>query len=431
MGCVTNWIRYPKYSPKCYYFTTLNDVVKLYREAIPFIPYGNGRSYSDCCLSKNVLLLRSQRYILDFDEKNGIIHCLAGVLLSEIIEFVVPKGWFLKVTPGTKYITVGGAIASDVHGKNHHKDGCFSESVVEFRLLLPSGDIVTCKKGDELFHATCGGMGLTGVIIDAKIQLKKIQSKNLRQQTLKTKNLQETFEVFEKIADIPYSVAWMDCLATGKNMGRSLVMYGDFLNDGDLDYREPKKINIPFDFPSFFLNSVVAKVFNSFYYNKVKRKEESRVVSIDEFFYPLDAILNWNRLYGKNGFLQYQFILPKDRSYEGLEQILWLINKEGKIPFLGVLKLYGKENQNYLSFPLEGYSLALDFKIESGIFELLERLDRVVVKYGGRIYLAKDVRMGREVFEFGYPLVENFRNIRKKYDLKGKIESLQSIRLNI
>ncbi len=197
MVSVVNWIRYPKYYPKCHYFITINDVIRLYREFIPFIAYGNGRSYSDCCLSENVLLCRPQRYILDFNEEEGVIHCLAGTLLSEIIEFIIPKGWFLKVTPeSTKYITVGGAIASDVHGKNHHKDGCFSESVIEFRLLLPSGDIVTCKKGDELFHATCGGMGLTGIIIDAKIRLKKINSKNIRQIIIKTKNLQETLEVF-------------------------------------------------------------------------------------------------------------------------------------------------------------------------------------------------------------------------------------------
>ena len=352
-------------------------------------------------------------------------------MLSEIIEAFVPRGWFLKVTPGTKLITIGGAIASDVHGKNHHVEGCFSSCVEEFTLILPNGEIKNVKKDDELFLATCGGMGLTGVILDAKISLKKINSKYINQTTIKTKNLKETFEAFEKYSHMPYSVAWIDCLASGEDIGKCLLMVGDFADDGKLDFKEKKKINIPFNFPSFALNSLSVKAFNWLYYKKAPDGESKQKVDIDTFFYPLDAINNWNRIYGKSGFTQYQFILPKEKSYDGLKEILEKISKSGKGSFLAVLKLYGKENENYLSFPMKGYSLALDFKIEKGIFELLNSLDEIVLKYGGRIYLTKDVRVSKETFEKGYPNIEKFRELRKKYAMSEKFVSLQSKRVGI
>ncbi|TKI69739.1 FAD-binding oxidoreductase [Sulfurimonas crateris] len=400
-------------------------------ETDEFIPYGNGRSYGDGALNENILHVKPYNNFLAFDEENGLLTCQAGVLLSEILDSVVKRGWFLKVTPGTKLITVGGAIASDVHGKNHHVEGCFSECVEEFSIMLPSGETEICKKGDELFYATCGGMGLTGVILSATISLKKINSKNIRQTTIKTKNLQETFEAFEKYQDMPYSVAWIDCLAKDEELGKCLLMVGDFADDGDLDYRSKKKLSIPFNFPSFALNNLSVKAFNWLYYAKAKDGTSKQKVDIDTFFYPLDAISNWNRIYGKGGFTQYQFILPKEHSYEGLKEILTKISDSGKGSFLAVLKLYGKANENYLSFPLEGYSLALDFKIEDGLFELLEALDEVVVKYGGRIYLTKDVRVSRETFEKGYEKIDKFREFRRENGMDKKLNSLQSKRVQI
>ena len=396
-----------------------------------FIPFGNGRSYGDSALSSNIIYCKSYNYFLGFDEQSGLLHVQAGVELSDIIEVFVPKGWFLKITPGTKYITIGGAIASDVHGKNHHVEGCFSECIKELSVMLPNGEIKTCLKGDELFYATCGGMGLTGVILDAKIFLKKINSKNINQTTIKTKNLKETFEAFEKYSHIPYSVAWIDCLAKNDKIGRCLLMVGDFEDDGDLNYKEKKYINIPFNFPSFALNNLTVKAFNWLYYNKANAGISRQKVDLDSFFYPLDSINNWNRIYGKPGFTQYQFILPKDVSYDGLFEILQTISKSGKGSFLAVLKLYGKANNNYLSFPLEGYSLALDFKMEKGLFELLNKLDEIVLRYGGRIYLTKDSRVNKETFEKGYPFVENFRFFRKKHNMDIKFQSLQSNRIRI
>ena len=210
---------YPIIKNKSLVFSDEKQLKNHLANLISLIPYGNGRSYGDSALSENIIYCKPYNYFLGFDETNGVIHLQSGVLLSEIIESFIPKGWFLKVTPGTKLITIGGAIASDIHGKNHHVEGCFSECVVEMRVMLPNGEIQTCRKGDELFRATCGGMGLTGVILEAKISLKRIKSKNINQTTIKTKNLRETFDAFEKYAHLPYSVAWIDCLAKGDNIG--------------------------------------------------------------------------------------------------------------------------------------------------------------------------------------------------------------------
>ena len=428
---LNSWGMYPIIKNKLFSLREKGKLKKYLNKTNETIPFGNGRSYGDSALNENIIYCKTYNYFLDFDKENGILHCQSGVLLSEIIEAFVPKGWFLKVTPGTKLITIGGAIASDIHGKNHHVEGCFSECVEEFTLMLPDGEIKVCKKGDELFLATCGGMGLTGVILDAKISLKKIKSQYINQITIKTKNLKETFDAFEKYSDQPYSVAWIDCLAKDENIGKCLLMVGDFASDGNLDFKEKKKKNIPFNFPSFALNNLSVKAFNWLYYKKAPDGVSRQKVDIDTFFYPLDAIKNWNRIYGKGGFTQYQFILPKDKSYDGLKEILEEIAQSGKGSFLAVLKLYGKENQNYLSFPIEGYSLALDFKIEKGLFELLDELDKIVLKYDGRIYLTKDVRVSKDTFEKGYPHIEKFRALRKKYNMNEKFQSLQSKRVDI
>ena len=425
-----SWGNYPKYHFN-YDDFDLSKKSSLIRKTT--IPYGNGRSYVDSCISDNIVGFKKWNHFLSFDKSLGLLRTQSGVLLSEIIEVIVPHGWFLKVNPGTKLITIGGAVASDIHGKNHHIEGCFSECVNWFSLFLPSGEIIKCSKEEnqEMFYSTCGGMGLIGFIIDIEIQLKPINSIYINQKITKTKNLKETFKVFESIREEPYSVAWIDCLSNGDKIGRSLVMSGDFDSDGYLNYSPKKRLNIPFNFPSFSLNTTTVKLFNWFYYNKVFKKVSFQKVKFDSFFFPLDSIRNWNRIYGKKGFTQYQFIIPKQESYEGLKSILNEISKSGKGSFLAVLKLYGKENKNYLSFPLEGYSLALDFKIEKGLFELLDKLDEIVLKYKGRIYLSKDVRVSKEVFEKGYPQIHKFRELREKYKLNEVFSSLQSKRVGI
>jgi decaprenylphospho-beta-D-ribofuranose 2-oxidase len=399
----------------------------------PFISQGNARSYGDAALSEFHLPTQRFNRFLAFDEQTGLLTCETGVLLADIIEAFLPRGWFLSVTPGSKLITIGGAIASDVHGKNHHVQGCFSQCVEWFDLLQPNGEEFRCSTHDnpELFHATCGGMGLTGVILRAAFYLKPVKSQWIKQTTVKTRNLKETFEAFENNKSSTYSVAWIDCLAKGEQLGRSLLMLGDFIDDGDLDYQPRSKITVPFDFPSFALNSFSVKAFNNLYYAKTAERESVQKVDIDTFFYPLDAIKHWNRIYGKKGFVQFQFILPKTASYDGLTKILTHISHSGMGSFLAVLKLYGAQNKNWLSFPMEGYSLALDFKIQEGLIGFLSELTDHVVDLGGRVYLAKDALLTKEQFEKSYPNTERFRAFRKKSGLSDHFQSLQSQRLGL
>ncbi len=433
MKNLISWGMYPKIENSVFNFSTKESLKNIIDKKDNLIAYGNGRSYGDSAIGENIIDVRPKDYFIGFDKELGILDIEAGVLLSEILELFVPRGWFLKVTPGTKLITIGGAIASDIHGKNHHVEGCFSECVVEFNIMLANGEVVNCSKTKEpeLFKATCGGMGLTGVILDAKIELKKINSQYIDQTTIKTKNLKETFEAFEEYSYLPYSVAWIDCLAKGDDIGKCLLMAGDFRDDGDLKYKKGIQLSIPFTFPSFALNNWTVRAFNWLYYGKSSAGVSKQRVGIDTFFYPLDAIGHWNRIYGKGGFTQYQLIFPKESSYEGLEEVLTAISNSGKGSFLAVLKLYGKANENYISFPIEGYSLALDFKLEKGLFELLDELDKIVVKYKGRIYLTKDVRVSKEIFEQGYPLIEEFRKFRRDNNMEQKFQSLQSKRVGI
>lgn len=429
----TAWGMYPKIRCRRFTFDKEDILQKIIKEQDSIIPYGNGRSYGDSALSPNIIDVRQRDHFVSFNEEEGLLHVQAGVLLSEILEHFVPRGWFLKVTPGTKLITVGGAIASDVHGKNHHVVGCFSECVREFRIMLPEGEVVTCTRDGtpELWKATCGGQGLTGVILDAKIYLERVNSQYIDQTTIKTTNLKETFDAFEEYQDMPYSVAWIDCFATKDEVGKGLLMVGRFKDDGDLDYKPKTQKTIPFNFPGFVLNRWSAKAFNWLYYHRVSKEISVQSVDIDTFFYPLDAIGHWNRVYGKKGLIQYQFVLPKEASYEGLREILAAISTSKEGSFLGVLKLCGESNNNWLSFPMEGYSLALDFKADRKVFELLKKLDSIVVSHGGRMYLTKDARVSREVFEQGYPNIERFRRFRKENRMDKKFQSLQSQRVGI
>lgn len=429
MKNLKSWGLYPKIKNRAISIEEIESIKKL-SKSISMIPYGNGRSYGDSALSSNIIYCKTKNELIDFDKKNGILHCNSGILLSEIINKTLPHGWFLYTTPGTKFITLGGAIASDVHGKNHHVNGCFSECVIEFNLLV--GDkILNVKKGDELFLATCGGMGLTGVILDVKFNLQKVPSSNINQIIVCPKNLKETFIAFEKYANYTYSVAWIDCLSQGNDIGRSVLNIGEFANDKVFSLSKKLKINIPFYFPSFVLNHYTVKIFNFLYYNLNSKKRKKSKVNYESFFYPLDSILNWNRIYGSKGFTQYQFIFPKKTSYVGIKSILNKISDKKMGSFLAVLKLYGKSNSNYLSFPMEGYSLAIDFKISKKLLPFLDELDKIVVKYQGRIYLSKDSRMCKDVFEKGYPELTKFKKLREHMNLSNMYNSVQSLRLDL
>ncbi len=428
-----SWGRYPKVPNTVHEFNQPEDLQVLISQYKQQIPYGNGRSYGDSALNEELIYMKPHRYIKEFDEDAGVLHCESGLLLSEILDVFVSRGWFLVATPGTKFVTVGGAIASDVHGKNHHLVGAFSDSLIEFTLMLPNGEIKTCSKTKnvELFQATCGGMGLTGVILDVKLYLQPIKSAQINQTTIKTKNLAETFAAFDEYADATYSVAWIDCMAKGDQLGRCLLMLGEHAEGGGLDYAGSSKLNMPIELPSKTLNNYTVKAFNALYYGKVRKSKLRNQIGIDPFFYPLDSITNWNRIYGRNGFTQYQFVLPQESSEAGLTKILQQIASSGKGSFLAVLKLFGKGNENWLSFPKKGYTLALDFKIEASVFELLDKLDDIVVEHGGRIYLAKDGRISRSNFETGYDKIDQFRELREKYQMNEHFNSVQSNRLGL
>jgi decaprenylphospho-beta-D-ribofuranose 2-oxidase len=428
-----SWGNYPRIACNVVPYDRVEELRDILRTRDRLISYGNGRSYGDSALGKNILRARSNHFFLGFDESSGLLHLQSSVVLADILDVFVPRGWFLAITPGTKYITVGGAIASDVHGKNHHLAGCFSECVRGFDLMLPTGEIVACSRTQhaELFRATCGGMGLTGVILDVKLYLQKIRSAIIRQTVVKARNLTETFEAFERYRAFSYSVAWIDCLAGGAGLGRSLLTLGEFCDEGGKTYRTGTRLRIGTRFPGVFLHPFSVRAFNALYYRKGGSGPVSQRVSIDRFFYPLDAIDGWNNLYGRNGFTQYQFILPLEASYQGIREILAAIADHGRGSFLAVLKLYGPANDNYLSFPMEGYSLALDFRIERGLFPFLQRLDEIVLAHGGRLYLAKDARVSRATFEKGYPRIETFRLLRERYGMKKKFNSRQSQRVGI
>ena len=421
------WGNYQKI--KSYSHSISNNKLPLSLKENDYIVYANGRSYGDCILNINTVQTISMNAVISFDSKKGIIQCQSGVLFSEILETIIPEKWFLPVTPGTKYVTVGGAIAADVHGKNHHKSGCFSDFVLSLQLLLPDGVIINCSRSEniELFRATCGGMGLTGVILEAVFQLIPIKGTLIRQETVATTNLKDTLKAFERYKDATYLVAWIDSLS--QRPGKGILLIGEHIKEGDFNYSSSSnKLSVPKRFPSFILNPLSIKIYNFYYY--LKQKGKTRHISIDKFFYPLDGIKHWNRLYGKNGFVQYQAVVPKSQGYEGILRIIEAVKKSKQTSYLTILKLMGKHNENFLSFPLEGYTIAMDFKVKNDLWSFLDNLDAIVSKYNGRTYLAKDGRMKKAFFESGYPKLKNFKTIRTQYNLK-KLQSLQSKRLGL
>ncbi len=397
------------------------------------IARGFGRSYGDSSLADYVVEMRHVNHLLAFSSKTGIVVCGAGISLADLLEVFVPMGWFLPVTPGTKHITLGGAVASDVHGKNHHISGCFSEYVESIELLVNPDCVLVCSRSthSDLFHATCGGMGLTGIILSVNLKLKPVSSAFINQKTLKAQNISEALELFEANKESTYSVAWIDCLATASSLGRSLLMVGEHSSDNILVGSSKRSLSMPVDMPSSLLNRFSIQLFNTLYYNRITKKEVKNRVHYEPFFYPLDGIQDWNRLYGKNGFTQYQFVIPKEAGQVGMTKILKEIAISGKGSFLAVLKVFGKQNDNLLSFPLAGYTLALDFKIKNGLFSLLDRLDAMVLDYGGRIYLTKDVRMSEQTFKQSYPHWQQFQTIREQYGIKGLFASYQSRRIGL
>lgn len=437
---LSGWGRFPRVETRLVTARGQGDAVRTVAGGGPLIARGNGRAYGDPAIGpRTTLSLLGMDRMLGFDPATGVLTCEAGVLLKDILDVFVPRGWFPPVTPGTKMVTVGGMIAADVHGKNHHAAGCFGDHVQSLDLLLADGRVVACgpDRDPELFAATRGGMGLTGVILRASFRLIPVETGYVRQEILRAGDLDTIMGMFEDSAGWTYSVAWIDCLAKGARMGRSLLFRGEHARVEELpgparsrplDVAVRRARTVPIDFPAITLNRLSVGAFNELYWRLGTPREE--LIDYDRFFYPLDSLLEWNRIYGRLGFMQYQCVLPAATSARGLRQLLTAIGAAGNASFLAVLKLFGRQ-EGVLSFPMEGYTLALDFPADAAAFGLLLDLDAIVAEHGGRLYLAKDARMGAALLRRGYPGVAGFRALRAARGLTSVFRSVQSERLGL
>lgn len=436
---ISGWGRFPVVNAKVYEpvdYSSLRNLLASRNPASRLVPRGAGRSYGDSALAQAVVNCRFLDNFLELDADRLTIRCGAGVTLAAILRVCIPRRWFLAAVPGTSQVSVGGAIAADVHGKNHHVDGSFCDHVLAITLMLANGDLVTCSpsKNPDLFHATCGGMGLTGIIIDATIRLRAVTGMTIQRNSVIARSLQECFELFAHHSTQQYSVAWVDCLASGEGLGRSVLFLGDHVVDHSEQqtaHRSRPGITVPFSTPAMLLNRHTMTLFNNSYYWLKQHSAKKSRATCDSFFFPLDNIGAWNLLYGRRGFLQYQFLVPEAGAHPAISAVLQKVAHSGKASFLSVLKKMGPANNNYLSFPMPGYTLALDFKFDRNLLPLLEQLDDVVLDHGGRLYLAKDARMNAKVFRAGYPQWQKFAEIKLKFDPDCVFASLQSDRIGL
>lgn len=443
-GMLEGWGRFPRHETQLLDCPTPDDLAAATLSATGLIARGNGRSYGDAAVGDRVTLLcRGLGRMRSFDPQTGLLTVEAGAMLSDIIASFLPRGWFPPVVPGTKFVTVGGMIASDVHGKNHHRDGGFGDHLVSFRLLKADGESVTCSREEnpELFHATIGGMGLTGVIAEATFPLKPIETGWILQETTVAPDLKAAIAALDRSGDATYSVAWIDCLARGAALGRSLVYAGEHATRDEVaaltahaePYPRPKqaKLGLPVDFPGWALNSMSVKAFNEAYFRAGARKAGApHLGHWEPYFFPLDGIRDWNRLYGRRGFLQHQCVVPEARAEAVLGDILERFSRSGKGSFLAVLKKL-RPASGMLSFPMPGYTLALDLPQTDAVRPLLDQIDRIVVEAGGRLYMAKDARQSRNVFEASNPRLNEFRELRRATGADGRFSSRLATRLGI
>jgi decaprenylphospho-beta-D-ribofuranose 2-oxidase len=367
-----------------------------------------------------------------FDGEAGTVVADAGLSLDALLRLLVPNGWFVPVTPGTRFVTLGGALAADIHGKNHHRDGSFSEHVAWFELATPAGELRRVAPGDELFAATAGGMGLTGVVTRVKLRLIRVASAAMTVTTERAADLDTLLaRLSERDADFRYSVAWIDCLKRGAGMGRGVLMWGDHAAEGPLDFAPATRLRVPFVAPPGVLNGATTRAFNELYYRRAPRRPHTGEESIATFFHPLDAVLDWNRVYGPRGFVQYQSVVPFERE-DVVREMIERLSGAGTSSFLAVLKRFGRASGGHLSFPTPGWTLALDVPAGvRGLAETLDALDALVVEAGGRVYLAKDARVRAGLIERMYPRLPEWRAIQRGVDPEGTMRSDLDRRLGL
>ena len=400
------------------------------------ISRGLGRAYGDAALNAGGAVVSHLRLgrILGFDDATGEVECEGGVVLGDLADVFLPRGWFLPVVPGTRHVTVGGAIAADVHGKNHHRDGTLGRFVREIRLMTPGRGLLACSREHEheAFRATLGGMGLTGAIVSAKLRLMRVESSSVIVDYQPTRDLDDALTRFgESDSHHRYSVAWIDALAKGRSLGRGVLMQGDHAPAGSAAPRPRRHMRprVPFDLPGATLNRLTVGAFNRLY--RATHGERTGVVEpLESFFWPLDAVRDWNRVYGRRGFVQYQLVVPPERS-DALEAVLRRAAASGRASFLAVLKRFGPAGEGILSFPMAGWTLSLDFPVASGLAEMLREMDRVVADAGGRVYLAKDAMLDADTFARMYPAAEAFRELRRGLDPDGVLTSSLARRVGL
>lgn len=418
INSVLSWGRYPKKIHKnCFWFNSRSDSIPQTRESV--LPYGMGRSYGDSCLNgeNSLLMTRNLDRFISFDPHLGIICCESGVSFAEILDFCVPRGFFLPVTPGTKFITVGGAVANDIHGKNHHCAGSFGNHILSFELLRSSGEKIVCSpnKNSEYFYSTIGGLGLTGLVTWVEFKLIQINGPLVEQEVVKYKGLGEFLDISKKSENkFDYIVAWIDCLSSGKNLGRGHFIRGNHSKEKKSKKLRSNTFSIPFELPVSPINSFSVRAFNNLYYYRQISSLKKSLVNYDSFFYPLDFIHNWNRIYGRRGFLQYQCVVPEsDLGKETLEKILSYTSANGLGSFLAVIKKFGNiPSLGWMSFPRPGITLALDLGLNKGnVFNVLDKFDDLVVNCGGAVYPGKDARMSKDTFRASFPNLDNFKKI--------------------
>ena len=412
-----SWGRYPLIASDVHPLQWSSDFATGKLPSGDILPVGAGRSYGDVCLLDHGTLLTTSGLdrLIDFNAQTGLLRCETGITLAQILDFCVPQGYFLSVTPGTKHVSVGGAIANDIHGKNHHVAGTFGNCVLRFELVRTDGQRLICSptENPEWFSATIGGMGLTGLITWAELQLRPIVSRRISYIGEKFVGIDEFVALSRASAHLEYSVAWIDCVAAGRNFARGIFMLGEHSDQPEplAPSRKPW-LNFPVNLPEFALNRNSVGLFNTLYYGKQFGKRTEALIDYEPFFYPLDSVLNWNRMYGKAGFLQFQCAIPWESGTQtGITRILEEIAKSGLASFLAVIKVFGSvQSPGMMSFPIPGITLALDFPIRQNLsFALIKRLTAITVEHGGKMYAAKDACMSPADFQAFYPQWEKFR----------------------
>jgi decaprenylphospho-beta-D-ribofuranose 2-oxidase len=409
------------------------------------IARGLGRSYNNAAQCEGGVVISTARLnrLIELDPAAGLATCEAGVSLEQLMVAGLPAGWFVPVSPGTRQVTIGGAIAADVHGKNHHVAGSFASYVLSVEILLPGGELrtVTRQSDPSLFWATAGGMGLTGLIVRATVQLKRVATSRVRVDTVRTADIDETMATLaEHDRAYGYTVAWSDSLARGARLGRSVITSGDFAATDDLSpaeradpfaFRPGARVGVPAGFPPGLINRYSVALANEAWYRKAPRSRRGELQTIGTFFHPLDGIRNWNRVYGPGGFRQYQYVMPFGQE-AAVRRSFELVSNARAPSFVTVLKRFGEGDPGLLSFPMAGWTLALDFPARTpGLAGLLGRLDRLVVEAGGRVYLAKDSRVPADVLAEMYPRLAEFRKLRAEFDPAGILASDLSRRLGL